>query len=297
MAEISIITVTYNSGFYIEHCLDSIFSQGFKDYEIIAVDNASEDNTRSIIKTKYPDVKLIENPENAGVCKARNQGIAKAGGKFILCLDHDVRLFDNFLEKIHSAIKTTDGIGGVQAKILLADAKTIYSTGIYRSFLRRFYDIGEGKIDTGEFNKISYVFGISAAAAIYRRQALEDIKQCNQYFDEDFFYFFEDVDISWRMQKKGWRLLYNPEAVCLHAAGRSRNKDKISQYLCMRNRCLMILKNEPLSGLLSLFITFLIYDLWRNIFMLVINPKYFFKAHLGVLRLSARMFRKRYNCL
>lgn len=84
----------------------------------------------------------------------------------------------------------------------MANANTIYSAGICPSFLWRFYDTGSGKEDSLEFGEKRYVFGISAAAAIYRREARESIKQGKEYFDEDFFHLFDDVDVSWRMQKK-----------------------------------------------------------------------------------------------
>jgi glycosyltransferase involved in cell wall biosynthesis len=78
MAEISIIVVTHNSGEYIEPCLDSIFAQEVKNYEVIVIDNGSQDRTKSIIKSKYPDTVLIENSQNFGSSQARNQGIWKA---------------------------------------------------------------------------------------------------------------------------------------------------------------------------------------------------------------------------
>lgn len=293
MKAISVILVTYNSSQCVESCLDSVFSQDFKDYEVIAIDNASTDGTKSIIKNRYPNIRLVENPNNLGPCYARNQGIAKADGKFILCLDDDVKLLNNFLQNIYQAIESRDNLGAVGAKILLPDAKTIYSTGIHLSYLWRFYDIGSGKKDSFEFKDKKYVFGVSSAAAIYRREALEAIKQGEEYFDEDLFHLFDDVDVSWRMQKKGWQMMYAPDAQCLHTGGRSRNKDKISQYLSMRNRYLVILKNESPAGLLRFPIAFFAYDLWRNLFMLIVNPKYFAKASLEIIKLAPKMLKKR----
>ena len=295
MKLLSIIVITYNSQDVILNCLGSVFAQKHSRIEVIVVDNASEDETSSIIKSKYPDVVLIENQKNLGPCKARNQGIVRANGKFILCLDDDTKLNSNFLVNIHKAIESDDSIGAVQPKVLMADGKTAYSTGIYATFLRRFYDIGVGKIDGERFSQRRDIFGASATAVLYRREALETIRQREEYFDEDFFYFFEDVDISWRMQKKGWRTVYAPDSVCFHVGGRSRNKDEISQYLCFRNRYLVIIKNESFVGFLRLFIVFFVYDLWRNLFMLISNPKYFFKASYEVVKFLPRMIGKRYN--
>ena len=294
MKTISIVLVTYNAQHYIESCLDSIFKQGFREYEIIVIDNASQDTPKSLIKNRYIDITLIENRENFGACYARNQGIRKAKGEFILFLDHDVILLNNFLKKIYQAIESNYNIGAAGAKILLNDKKTIYSAGIHFSWLWRFSDIGSGKIDSPKFNHRKFVFGVSQAAALYRREALESIRQGEEYFDKDFFYFFEDVDVCWRLQKKGWKILYTPEAECLHIAGRSRNKDRVSQYLCMRNRYLMIIKNESPFGLLRFSIVFFVYDFWRNLFMVMINPWYFLKGLFEVARLVPKMIRKRF---
>lgn len=294
MAAISIIIVSYNSQENIIACLGSIFAQGFKDYEAIVVDNLSKDSAKTIIKNTYPTVLLIENPENFGACYARNQGIAKASGRFILCLDQDVTLLPGFLENAHKTIESNACIGAVGPKILMSDSDTIYSSGIHFSYFRRAYDIGSGRLDSKISGENKYVFGVSAAAALYRREALESIRQGREYFDEDFFYFFEDVDLSWRLQNKGWRQLYCPQAVCLHRAGRSRNKDSVSQYYCFRNRYLMIIKNESFFGFLRFVIVFFLYDLWRNLFMLLFNPKYFLKACYEIARLFPRMLKKRH---
>ncbi len=293
MKTISIVLVAYNPNTHIQACLDSIFAQGFKDYEVIAVDNTPNGEAAAFIRSRYPGVLLIENRENAGPCRARNQGIAKATGEFILCLDDDVTLGNDFLTNIYKASGSDRRLSGVQPKVLMSDRKTVYSTGIYASFLRRFYDIKSGIMDNGGLSRKRYVFGASSAAAFYRREALETIKEEGQYFDEDLFYLFEDVDLSWRMRKKGWRILYYPDATCFHKSGASRNKNGLSQYLCFRNRYLLLAKNESLGGFLKLPIVFVAYDLWRNLFMLIRNPRYFLKGSYETVRLMPKMFKKR----
>jgi len=295
MKEVSIILVTHNNSPHLEPCLDSIFSQDFQDYEVIIVDNGSTDTHHLRIKENYPNATLMLNRDNLGPCKARNQGIAKASGKFILCLDHDVILPSNFLSNILAVVKSDERVGAVGPKILLNDNRTIYSCGIRPSFLWRFHDIESGKSDTNGNSENKNVFGVSSAAAIYRKEALESVKQQNEYFDEDISYLFDDVDLSWRMQKKGWRILYVSGTSCLHSGGGSRNNDKISQYLCMRNRYLIIIKNESLLGLLRLPFVFIIYDLWRNVYMLAINRKLFFKASYELLKSTPKVIAKRFK--
>jgi len=105
MPEVSIIILTFNSIRFIKPCLDSIFAQDYPAPEVIIVDNGSKDNTVSFIKQNYPQVILIENKENLGACKARNQAIEVAKGRWILTLDCDIILKEDFLKKIMTFVK------------------------------------------------------------------------------------------------------------------------------------------------------------------------------------------------
>lgn len=293
MGLISVVIVTYNSKENIESYLDSVFAQKYEDREIIIIDNASKDGTKEILKSKYPRITMIENPENYGYSKALNQGIANTRGEFILCLNDDVKLKNSdFLTVACNTMNKNERIGAIQPKMLKPDG-AIDTTGIYLSFLRRFYDLNSNKIDAPELNRQKYVFGACNAAVFYRRKALEEIKQDSEYFDEDFFCLVEDVDISWRMQKKFWQVVYQPNTICIHNRGLSRRKDKFSHYLSMRNRYLMIIKNESWWGFLRFPFILLVYDLWRNLFMLMVNHKYFLKAYYEIGILLPKMLNKR----
>ncbi len=293
MKIVSIIIVTYNSIQFIDNCLDSIFAQDFKDFEVVVVDNNSQDSTKEILKKRLTSITLIENPKNYGFSKAVNQGISIADGKYILCLNSDIKLRSGFLTNIHKAIEDDSYIGAVQPKVLKIDEKHIDSAGIYLSFFRRFYNVNSGKIDAPKFDRRRYVFGACAAAVLYRREALETIKQGNEYFDENFFCLVEDVDLSWRMQKKSWRTLYEPDAIAIHNRGLSSRKDSFTQYLSMRNRYLMIIKNESFWGFLRFPFIFVTYDLWRNLFMLIVNFKYSLKAYYEITLLLPKIIYKR----
>ncbi len=268
---LSVIIVTFNSKRAIEFCLNSLFAQGYKGFELIVVDNGSQDGTPGFIKENYPGARLIENKENLGACKARNQGIEAAKGDWVLCLDCDISLEEGFLEKItHFAELSEESVGMFQPKVLESDKKHIYSCGIYLSKMRRFYDIGNKKLDNEDYNASKYVFGACAAAVLYRKKCLEEIKVDTGYFDERFFFLAEDVDLSWRAQKKGWKALFCPEAVCYHAGNSSNTPFKIRQYLCFRNRYFLILKNDNVKRIEYVGII-LFYDLPRIIFLLLTN--------------------------
>lgn len=273
MSEISIIILTLNSISFIKSCLYSIFAQeGFQNFEIIVVDNGSKDDTVSFIKENYPQIILIENQTNLGACKARNQGIEVAKGEWILTLDCDIILEKDFFNKIIRLTEDPgDSIGMFQPKILKEDKKTVYSCGMYLSKLRRFYDIGKGKSDNGQFNITKYIFGACSACALYKRDMLEDIKEDTGYFDERFFFLVEDVDLAWRAQKRGWKALFCPEAVCYHS-GNSSNYGKITrQYLCFRNRYYSIIKNEAFKKIVINFFSPFPYDSLRILYLLFSN--------------------------
>lgn len=272
MPEISIIILTFNSFRFIKPCLDSILKQDNQNFEIIVIDNGSEDGTVKFVRENYPSIILIENKKNLGTCKARNQGIEISRGKWILTLDCDITLKNNFLSAVSKTITgSSSKIGMLQPKILKSDKKTIYSTGISLSFFRRFYDIGSGKTDSDAWLAPKYIFGACSAAACYNRQMLEESKEGNGYFDERFFFLVEDVDLAWRAQKCGWKGLSCPEAVCYHSGNSSGCSKKARQYLCYRNRYYTITKNEGIARYYLKIIPALFYDLPRLVYLCISN--------------------------
>lgn len=269
MTQISVIIATYNSGAFILSCLDSVFKQAMPETEIILIDNASKDNTVSLVRKKYPQIKIIENKINFGASRARNQGLTIAKGLWILTLDCDVILEAGFFK---IALETMDTlsprVGSIQPKILNVKKTGIYSVGIRASFLKRFHDIGRGQRDSGRFNRSGYIFGACCAAALYRSQMLREIKDGFGYFDERFFFLFEDADLSWRAQKKGWRCLYRPELRCLHHGNSSLTDKNIRQYLSFINRLRMIRKNQNPLMVFLMVPLYLIYDLPRFLILI-----------------------------
>lgn len=277
MSEISIVIPTFNSKEFIKPCLESLYAQNYQNLEVIVIDNGSKDGTVSFIKENYSHIILIDNEQNFGAAKGRNQGIEIASGNWIVTLDCDTILEKNFLNKIAETIKIVPGnVGMIQPKIMNLDKKTIYSYGICLSWLRRFYDIGKGKIDTGRFSKSKYVFGACSAAAVYKKQMLEEIKENTGYFDERFFFLVEDVDLAWRAQKRGWKALFLPQTVCYHFGNSSGYNKKIRQYLCFRNRYFLVLKNDNINAFRNI-IFIILYDLPR-LFYLMLTNNYIRKA-------------------
>ena len=271
MKKISLVILTYNSFRFIAECLKSIRAQGEENCEIIVVDNGSKDATLSFIKEKYPEITLVDNRENAGAARGRNQGIEIARGEWILTLDCDVILGEGFLSSLaQEAGNVTADTGAVQPKIMNMDRKTVYSCGIRLSWLKRFHDIGRNMPDAGRFDAPRDIFGACSAAALYRKEMLLDIRDQNGFFDERFFFLAEDVDLACRARMKGWKAVFSPSAVCYHHGNSSVSSKAFRQYLCWRNRRLMLEKIK-LHKIQSILI-FLAYDLPRLCVIFPGNP-------------------------
>lgn len=269
---LSIVILTCNSRKYIKACLDSVFIQDVRDAEVFVVDNASTDGTKEWIRESWPQVRLIENQSNLGASKARNQGIERSVGDWVLALDSDGVLENGFIEKFNAAQSWfAEDIGMVQPNVLDSDGKTVYSQGIYLSPLRRFFDLNRGK--PGDFvgNGNKKIIGPCSAAAFYRRSMLEALKEKTGYFDERFFFLVEDTDLAWRAKRSGWKVLFDPEMVCFHTGNSAATNPRLRQYLSFRNRHWMIAKNESPLGKIVLFVISGPYELARIIFMALFN--------------------------
>ncbi len=277
MTDVSAVIVTFNSERFIKPCLDYFSSQDSKEPEVIVIDNGSKDDTVKIISNNYPKVILIRNEDNLGPAKARNQGIEVAKGSWILTLDCDTVPEKDFLSNFHKIRENlSPDIGIIQPKILQYDKKTIYSTGVFLSWLRKFYDIGRGEIDNGQFEEQKFVFAACSAAAFYRRNMLDRIKEKSGFFDENFFFLVEDIDLAWRARNRGYKTLYYPKAVCYHRGNSSGVNKRFRQYLSLRNRYLLLQKNDKIKGLKKISL-FLLYDLPRTLYLLFTNS-YIFKG-------------------
>ncbi|MEI8012569.1 MAG: glycosyltransferase family 2 protein, partial [Candidatus Omnitrophota bacterium] len=232
---ISVVILTFNSQDYICDCLSSVMAQGITGLEIIVVDNGSVDKTLALIRWGYPGVILIENNINRGASQARNQGIECARGAWILTLDSDVILGQNFLQEFLLAEKGfADNIGMVQTSILNKDGRYIYSQGVYLSPWRRFHDINRGKPGDTAHPGVQKILGPCSAAAFYRHFMLDQIKEETGYFDERFFFLVEDVDLAWRARRAGWHVFLLLRLECRHMGNGSATNPALRQYFSFR---------------------------------------------------------------
>src|ERR1700676_3110327 len=219
----SVTIVTYNSGRFIKRCLESVLAQRYANKEIIVIDNASSDGTLDILEQFEDRCQIIYNDENIGFAAAQNQAIQASTGEWVLTLNPDVLLLPNFIQALVDTGQSDPKVGTVCGKLLailasfdLPDKPLVDSTGIYFTPMMRHLDRGSQEVDNGHYLNYEYVFGATAAAALYRRSMIDDISIEGEFFDSDFFVYREDADVAWRAQLLGWRCLYTPRACGYH---------------------------------------------------------------------------------
>jgi len=246
MPKVAVNIVTFNSAHDIRACLESVRAQTVRNYGIHIFDNASIDETLKVIEPFEVDY-LIHSPVNVGFCKAHNDLAQRFSAEYVLCLNPDTILRPVFIEELVRALDARPDAASASGKLLRMDGKTIDSTGIIMRREQRHLDRGAGELDNGQYDNPDEIFGPSAAAALYRRRALEDAAIDGRYFDEDFFAYREDADLAWRCRLLGWTSVYAPAAVALHrrrvTPERRRELPKEINYHSVKNRFLLRINN------------------------------------------------------
>ncbi|WP_347707924.1 glycosyltransferase family 2 protein [Clostridium sp. C2-6-12] len=241
--KVSIIIPNYNGKCYLDICIESIYKQSFDDYEIIIVDNNSIDGSYEYIKNKYKDIKIIRLEKNYGFSKAVNEGIKASKSDYVVLLNNDTEVKEEWLLSLVSCIEKDTKIFSCCSKMIRYNEKDrIDDAGDEYTIFGWAYKCGDGA-SINKFTKDREVFSCCAGAAIYRRDIFNKIG----YFDESFFAYMEDVDMSYRARIYGYKNVYAGRAQVYHigsaTSGSRYNIFKVR--LAVRNNIYVILKNMP----------------------------------------------------
>ncbi len=252
--KVCVAIVTYNSGRYIRRCLQAVLAQQGVALEVIVVDNASTDDTRGILKEFRGRIRVIQNASNTGFADGQNTAIRATRSKWVLTLNPDVLMEPGFIANLVRASNADSHVGAVCGRLLSIgpgfeplNEPLIDSTGIFFTPTMRHFDRGWHLPDGPSFQNVEYVFGASAAAALFRRRMIDDIAIDGNFFDPDFFVYREDADVAWRALLLGWRCIYTPYAVAHHVRtvtpANRRSLPALINMHSVKNRFLMRIKN------------------------------------------------------
>lgn len=247
----SVIIPNWNGRHHLQECLDSLSRQTCRDFEVLLVDNGSTDGSVDFVRTAFPDTRLVELARNRGFAAGVNRGIEAACGEYVVLLNNDTEVEPRWLESLDAAIVENPDVWMFASKLLnYYDRNSIDSAGDALDLALGPYKIGEHE-PSGNYREKSFIFGACGGGGCFRRELFNRIG----LFDEQFFAYFEDIDLSFRANWAGFRCLFVPEAVIFHKVGgtsdtNQENKDRFD-IMRRRNFIFMLIKNYPALFLLQ----------------------------------------------
>lgn len=242
----SIIIVNYNVAYFLEHCLYSVRNACKNiEAEVFVVDNNSVDNSLTVIREKFPEVILIANKENFGFAKANNQAIQKATGEYILLLNPDTVVEEDTFEKCIEFMDSHPDAGGLGVKMIDGRGKFLPESkrgfpSVWASFCKmsgltnlfshskKYAQYYMGHLSENETNQVDILAG---AYMMLRRECLDKVG----LLDEDYFMYGEDIDLSYRITKGGYKNYYFPKARIIHYKGESTKKASLNYVYTFYN--------------------------------------------------------------
>ena len=255
---VAIIIVNWNGKSFLADCLNGLRQQTNRNFSVTMVDNNSVDDSLDYVRTYYPEVETIALAENTGFARANNIAIQSVQTKYVALLNPDTVPDTGLLDHLVKALETHPQAGSAASKMLFYDKPNVIDRAgdVYTTAGTALLH-GRGEISS-KFQNQQWVFGACAGAALYRRCMFEDIG----LFDEGFFLLFEDVDLSFRAQLRGYKCLYVPDAIVYHHVSSSIGDDSpTSVYYSHRNLEWVYIQNMPGSLIAKTILPHIIYVL------------------------------------
>ncbi|MFD1615033.1 glycosyltransferase family 2 protein [Gelatiniphilus marinus] len=226
--KLSVVILNYNVRYFLELCLKSVQAAIVNiDAEIIVVDNNSEDGSCNMVKALFPDIKLIENKENLGFSKGNNIGVSQAKGDFVCVLNPDTVVAEDTFVKILGFAQTKQKLGIVGCKLIngagqfLPESKRNipYVNAAFKKMLGNSKDYYANRLNENQKGKVDVLVG---AFMFFKREVYHKVNG----FDEDYFMYGEDIDLSYKMIKSGYQNYYFGDTTVIHFKGESTLRDK-----------------------------------------------------------------------
>lgn len=250
--QVTIVIPNYNGYRFLKTCLDSLERQNFKDFRTIVIDNGSTDESCSFIEKNYSWVDLKIMDQNYGFCGGVNKGIAMCETPYVILLNNDTEVHEDFVFELLNGIKRDKKIFSCSSKMIRYSERHLMDDGgdLY-TFAGWAFQRGTG-LPIENFDKDKKVFSACGGAAIYSKKILDEIG----YFDENHFAYLEDVDIGYRARIFGYKNVYCHKAIVYHigsgTTGSQYNPFKVK--MSSKNGIYVIYKNMPIIQIVINFI-------------------------------------------
>lgn len=268
-----VVIVTRNHGATLAATLEGVTAQTVAPDRVVVVDNASTDGSAAVAASFADRLPLdvVRLDGNRGFAAAANEGFRRGSAPWVLSLNPDCRCEPEFVAELLAGAARAPRVGAVSGLLLRADGDTLSATdtvdsaGIVMSAGGRHHDRAAGEALSPELERPAMVFGATGAAALYRRDALDDVAYgAGEVYDEGFFAYREDADLAWRLQRRGWSCLYWPAARAYHRRGlrpeQHRRGTPVINRLSVRNRFLLRWSNADWRWHLACFPAWLVRD-------------------------------------
>lgn len=243
MVDLSIIIISFNTRDFLKKCLVSVFENIPKkiNYEVIVVDNNSVDDSVKMVKAEFPKVNLIKSNQNLGFSKANNLGLKRTKGKYVLFLNSDTVVYKDTIEYMINFMDKTKDAGAATCKVLLVNGEiddashrgfpTPWNSLCHFSGLSKIFPsikVFNGyNLNYMDLNKTHEIDALAGAFMFVKREAGNQAG----WWDEDYFFYGEDIDFCYQLKKQGWKIYYVPNVTILHYKGVSGGIKKISSEI------------------------------------------------------------------
>ena len=244
---VAIVILNWNGKHFLEKFLPSVVANA-ENAEVIIADNASTDDSISFLNTTYPDLRIIQNTSNGGFAKGYNEALKEVNADLYLLLNSDIEVTPNWLNPLLAAMED-EKIAGCQPKVLSYHDRTRFEhAGASGGFMdHNYFPFCRGRIlstveeDSGQYQGEKSIFWATGAALMIRAELFHAVEG----FDEDFFAHMEEIDLCWRLKKRGYQFKVCPASVVYHVGGGTLPYSSPRKtYLNFRNSLYMITKNH-----------------------------------------------------
>ncbi len=295
----TIVIPNLNGAGWLRDSIESIWAQTEQDFELIVIDNGSTDESLAIARSYqgHPGYTLIENNHNTGFSYAVNQGIRLAKGEYVALFNNDAFAEPDWLAELIRTAEADKRIFGVSSLMIRHFERELADdAGDYVTLLGFACKRGDG-LKVSRYTKPCRTFSACGGAALYRKSILDKIG----LFDENFFAYYEDVDISWRANNQGYRNVFCPTAKCYHICGATTGAVRYNPFKSIqsgRNSILLPYKNMP-ALMLLLNLPFLVLGYLMKVVMFRLRgfgndyAKGFHEAWKAIPKLDKPRFRLR----